>query len=732
MSGAAAPPPGPLASESLRALAYYATVAGVAAAVLALVVPLGPFPLRVPFHYAGDSVLLAALVKGVAEDGPLHLSRIGAPFGADIVDWPLGMWLPFAATTLVVRATGQPGLALNLLWLGATVLAAVSATWALRRLGHGHGAAFLFGLAYAFIPYGFYRNVDHVNLVFPLVPPLALLCLRACGESSSPAGAAERRLTLAACFAQGLCFIYYSFFAAWLLLVGTAVGWARTRQRERLRVGVLGLALLVLGATIPVIPSAAYWARHGRNQKLQYKVVADADRYGLKLRQLLMPIDEHPVPALRAVTARVNRAAFPGENENATARLGSLGATGLVCLLAFALARAAGAAPEDAALGPPAALTLAALLLAQVGGLGSLWNAVVAPDIRGYNRIVVFVAFFALHATAVLASRVARRLPAPLSRPLLRTGLVALAGAAVVADQVPRTFLSNLRWSSAPAFEEDAAFVARLESQLPEAAMVFQLPHATIPVDLGSRPPMEIYDPGRAYLHSRTLRWSWGSVIGRGEWQTQTGKLSPAALARRVALSGFAGVWVDRWGYGDAAAQPWPALEVALASATGATPLVSSGGRYSFFRTDALQRRLTGELDAEALRSARASALAGEAVLPRWRQGCSDEQGDIRAPSRVCGASGWAVLKNDTPVEQRLVLSARLRALRPGRLRLRLGDALDELELDGAARPYRRELAIAPGRRVRLEIAFDGPCEATSPRPRCVEIIDMKAEPAAP
>jgi phosphoglycerol transferase len=712
------------------ALLHYAVVAAVCALLLAIIVPFGPFSLRIPFDYRGDAVIFAVFVKGVAEDGPLHFSRIGAPFGSDVVDWPLGMWLPFLATTAVVRATGEPGLALNLLWLGATVLTAVTAAWAFGRLGHPRGVAFAFALAYAFLPYGFYRNVDHPNLVFPLVPLLALTCLRACGSAPAPR-ADERRITLAACAAQGLCFIYYSFFAAWLLVVGTAIGWLRTRRRDLLRSGALGLALLVLGAAIPLVPSAVYWSRNGRNEKLQYKVVADADHYGLKLRQMLMPIDEHPLPALRRVAARVRQAAFPDENENASARLGTLGAIGLVCLLGFAGARAAGLLAADDALGPAAALTAASLLLAQVGGLGSLFNVLVAPDIRGYNRIVVFVAFFALHATAVLVSRLLERLPAVFRTPKLRNVVLVLIGTAALGDQVPRTFLANTRWASAPAFDEDAAFVSQLESRLPAGAMVFQLPHATIPVDLTSSAPMEIYDPGRAYLHSRTLRWSWGSLLGRtDDWQTQASKLSPVAMARRLALAGFEGIWVDRWGYPENGALPWPALETALAAATDDAPVVSSGGRYSFLRLAALRGRLASELGSGAFQSAKTDALAGAALLPRWREGCSDEQGDIREPSRVCGASAWAVLKNDAPHERRLVLSARLRALRPGRLRLRGEGFEDDVVLAGETLTYRRELTIGPGRRLRLDMAFDGPCEATSPRPRCVEIIDMEALPA--
>ena len=79
---------------------------------------------------------------------------------------------------------------------------------------------------------------------------------------------------------------------------------------------------------------------------------------------------------------------------------------------------------------------------------------------------------------------------------------------------------------------------------------------------------------------------------------------------------------------------------------------------------------------------------------------------------------------------RRFVLAAQVRARRPGRLRVELGGARDELSLAGDARSYSRELTLGPGQAVRLDLAFEGPCEATSPRARCFEIVDMKAWPA--
>ena len=50
-------------------------------------------------------------------------------------------------------------------------------------------------------------------------------------------------------------------------------------------------------------------------------------------------------------------------------------------------------------------------------------------------------------------------------------------------------------------------------------------------------------------------------------------------MVRGVAAAGYAGIYVDRYGYADEGEK----LERELAAATGRDPLVSPNGRLSFF-----------------------------------------------------------------------------------------------------------------------------------------------------
>ncbi len=560
-----------------RSALYYGALAILATLVLSQLPPLRQPPLRVPITYERDGLFLTILTKTIQEDGLLHATRFGAPFGTDLADWPIGMWLPFAQLAGLAALTGEPGTALNLHWMSTLVLAALAAAYALRRLRLPPALAFVLGVLYAFQPYAFYRNVEHVNLAFPFVPLIALLILRVAGTRPEDETPAERALTLAACVAQGLSYIYYSAFACLLLAAAAPIGWLRTRSPRPVRRAALAVVLLVACSAAAVGPTLVYWKRHGYNPDLDYKPPRETEVFALKLRHLLTPIADHPLAPFRAVASQLEAVGFADDrNESALSRLGSVGGLGLLGLLAFLLGRAAGLVPRrDEALDGAAPLALFTLLWATTGGFSSFFNVFVIPDIRCYTRIVVFLSFFCLLAFGGFATRAARLLPlAPRWRTPVRWAALLALLAAGLADQIPVLHLWTLREGTAAAFDEERQLVREVESRLPQGAMVFQLPHMTVPVDRATYPPMRYYDPGRAYLHSRTLRWSWGAMIGRHhDWGRAVDALPLPDKVRVLAEAGFSGIWIDRWGYtGTGAAGPCRDREAARRARRRAVP----------------------------------------------------------------------------------------------------------------------------------------------------------------
>src|SRR5262249_34758355 len=152
---------------------------------------------------------------------------------------------------------------------------------------------------------------------------------------------------------------------------------------------------------------------------------------------------------------------------------------------------------------------------ADIGGFGSLLSFYLTW-IRAFNRLSVFIAFFALLALLILLGRACSRSSRPVA--WLSTSLVLLLLLGLF-DQTSKSFVPDYALLKRIC-ESDAEFVRQMEEHLPEGAMIFQLPYTPFPEP---RPvgKMDDYEFFRPYLHSQKLRWSYGAVKGRAAdtWQ---------------------------------------------------------------------------------------------------------------------------------------------------------------------------------------------------------------------
>jgi phosphoglycerol transferase len=217
------------------------------------------------------------------------------------------------------------------------------------------------------------------------------------------------------------------------------------------------------------------------------------------------------------------------------------------------------------------------LLVGTTGSFSTL-IAVVWPQIRSWNRLSVFIAFFSLAAVALLLESLRgmlerRRLPAPVFPAVL---VVVLA--AGVLDQTTPAYVPAYD-AIASAYRADGAFFESLEQELPADASVLQLPYEPFPEPaLSGR---ELYDPAKGYLHSSDLRWSWGAMRGRpDDWVATIADKPAAEVIASARQEGFAGVLLDRFAYGPQAA----AKEAEFRAAAGGPPIASPDGRYIFLR----------------------------------------------------------------------------------------------------------------------------------------------------
>jgi hypothetical protein len=536
----------------------------------------------VPLTFSSDGLLALMQSKSTVDNGWWWFNPLlGAPFGLDELAFPANSNVDQAIVWTVSRFVRHTSTAINLAWMLMVVLSGLSASWCLRVLGASTSSSIVAGTLFALSPYALYRNIDHLWMVIYLVPfaCTAALLLASGQLSEREPRRAPHFFILIGCALLGFNYVYYAFFGCFLLAVASVAGFVACRRWRNLMAGGVCIAVITGCTLLNLAPSLYSWKQHGRPFILRDKVPAESEVYGLKIRQLVSPVFEHSFPPFRAWTRREGAAQFPIETENMSSRLGLVGTVGFLGLLSLLLVpTVVNRSDIGRLLSSASQLTLAAVLLGTVGGFGSLFSLLVSPQIRAYNRISPFIAFFALAAVALaidslLDTRARRR----------AAGLIVLVLG--LADQhMASAGLNAAHAGIAAEIPGLQAFVRDLESRLPDRAMVLQLPFRTYLTDSGIA-RMQPYDHLKLYMVSTTIRWSYPALSNdQVNWQLAAAGMDPGRLARQVAAEGFAAILVDRYGYDDNGA----AVTAAIRETLGRDGVVGETARYTALDVRAL------------------------------------------------------------------------------------------------------------------------------------------------
>ena len=135
--------------------------------------------LHSPIVLEGDATQVIGYVQNMIETGsPSLSSRLGAPFGQQYQDFPLGTDnLNFGVMKLISLVTGDAVATVNVFYFLTFALVAVAAYWALRALGVGRPVCFVAAVVYALVPFHFMRGTGHLFLSAYFAVPLAAYIL---------------------------------------------------------------------------------------------------------------------------------------------------------------------------------------------------------------------------------------------------------------------------------------------------------------------------------------------------------------------------------------------------------------------------------------------------------------------------------------------------------------------------------------------------------------------------
>lgn len=556
------------ASDWRREAGLYAAAVAVTYPILFWVLRLSSLDLRVPLNYSGDANFHGMVFKTVLDRGWYEYEpRLGAPFGQRLHDFPLADNLHMAVVRVFSLFTDDYAVVLNSYYLLTFGLAAAAAVWAFRRIPLSRPAALVCAVLFAVLPYPFTRGVAHFFLAadfpVPLAVGLVLIAMRG-GPLLRPRDPDRRFVQrfwswrtlglIAVCAVIGSSSSYYAAFSIFLLL---AAGVMAAVRGSALRLAATAFAFIVVIAGAQFanqLPDILYARQHGANTAVANRSPVETEVYSLKLAQLVLPVEQHRVDRLAALRGRYLQ--FPVPSEGRTAALGALGALGFLWLLAVpVLALFEGAA---ARIGDRyrelSVVVVVGFVTATTGGLSSLAALAGTAKLRAWSRMSIFIAVAALGAVGLFLDGgwpwVRDRLRLRRPGPAMAVRFVVLAGVLLfgVLDQTTPAYAPDYAGVKRR-FSDDAAFARRLEQTLPAGAMVFQMPFWGFP-ESGARLGFRDYDHVRPFLHTKTLRWTYGAVKGRPEsdWQ-RIDTATPEVLLPALAASGFDAVYIDKAAY---------------------------------------------------------------------------------------------------------------------------------------------------------------------------------------
>ena len=649
----------PATTSKARALVLDAVLVAIAAAVLLVpVLELWDADLDVPlasargaagvYAFEPDAPFYQMLAKGgIDHTWFLRNSNLGAPFTQQLFDFPVSLDnLNLVGLKVLGTITGSVGATVNIFFVLTFVAVAVSMLLVLRALGVSRMVAAVVALLYAYLPYHFARGVPHLFLSAYWVVPLAgYLVMRVVSasppfttEADNEAGWRVRLgnrsgiLWLLACVPLASSGAYYAAFTLMFLIVLTGADFIARRRRRALASGAIAIGAILVVGFVNVLPTFVYWGIHGTNTGVVRRSANETEFEGLKVAQLVLPVEQHRVEALADLQAQSTKKT-PTKSEVGQ-QLGIIGAVGFVGLLVWLLVslrrsrdRGSGddgdepppAGGADEPVPPPAdalrtmgVMTITAVVVGVISGFSLIVFGLGLRDLRSWNRISVFLAFFAFTVVAYGLDWLRRRLPdRPWVTPAVAVGLAALLVFGLL-DQVSPAVIPDYQATQAR-WRSDGAFVQRVERELPAGASVFELPYRFFPEEPqgGNLGP---YDMARMYLHSDDLNWSFGGMAGReSDWQASTAYLVHAdVMLDRLAAVGYDGLVYDL-GSDHREGEPPPEH---ITAALQQEPIISPNWELAFWDLRPRQRELRRRIGADGVRRLRAKTLADRSRKP--------------------------------------------------------------------------------------------------------------------
>ena len=506
----------------------------------------------VPMDYFDDCPLLFGHWQAAAEgDYTLfrskELHRLGAPFVANWNDWPspgkdqayfygvLTRWFGLFTTS-------------NIAVLAAYITSALAFFAVCRLMRFRRLWAYMGAVLFAFTYIHAYRGLHHLLFTYSYMVPFAILGSWLIAFSRGMSWRDWRPwLCLVTAVVIGIDNPYHVNLYAQLICLALVVQFLSRRQKFNLVLGVGCMVVMVAAFFLINLDTFAYQFANGKNPAALTRGYYETEMFALKPTEMVLPPLTHQIDGLDELASAYVRDEAWFKGEMFSAYMGWVGIAALVWMTWEALLRLVKPRAYRSRFPAYVPLVLWVLVYCMIGGLNCIISFLTTPLFRGTNRYSIYISALALLFLVSRLSRYGARWPA--GTRYVVAGVILLVG---LFDELPRPTSHGETLAYERVVASDAAFGKALEAKLPPGAMVFQLPVVPFPEGLAVG-GVQSYDMLRPYLHTRTLRFSFGSDKGRPreDWQKDVEKLPGAQLASTLEQYGFSAIYLNRKGFPD-------------------------------------------------------------------------------------------------------------------------------------------------------------------------------------
>ena len=504
----------------------------------------------------GDGVLAAFLSKSIQENGWKGVfinTMVGAPDSSSLIDVPFFDYNMIFLIWIINKCTGNYIKTIYVFYILTYGMSAISMFFLLKQLNIKRFVNFVISILFAAAPCHFYRGIGHITLsnyfTIPLGVYLAFVIYENYfslweqnGDKKKLRKKSIGMLLLAVLTGTGQ--LYFSFFSFIAMLMALIIVMLRKGSFKPLRNEGILVYSTCLSMFAGVVPKIMYGVLHGQNQIAGIRVPMEAELYGMKIIELLLPVSYSRIGFLADINTKYATSGV-WVSENIMSPLGMAASMAFLILCGWFMYSFLVRKKNKLSgrLDFIAFMIFIFVLFCTVGGFGTLFNFLITPQIRAYNRASILIACFALTGLAVLLNAVTKKTVYSIVCVLLLvTGIYDQVLIHARGWQDPITVLQH----------DYQQFFEQVEAGLQEHAMVYELPHMNFP-EAPAIHNMQDYTPFLGYLFTESVRWSYGGIIGRNdaakELYIDQGKSQ--RFLNGIKESGFCGVLIDTYAYED-------------------------------------------------------------------------------------------------------------------------------------------------------------------------------------